>query len=276
MSKANEVAQQIAQRIIDALASSDGITWQRPWAGVVGAPTNAVTQRPYTGGNRFNLTWASKHRHWATYKQWQSVGAQVVKGSKAHFVLTPRLVKDKDKDEQRLVGFGAAAVFHSGQVTGWEAPAVGTETNVDPFNAIDQIVQRHGVDLRHGIDAGAYYHPVDDYIHMPSKGSFLDVAGDTAQQHYYGTLAHELIHWTGHAKRLDRLPDTRDTDSYAFEELVAELGQAIVCQDLGLKQDVTSNEVAYVRSWLGNLRNDPSYILKAATQAEKAAKHLMG
>lgn len=274
---AADVATKVSNAIIAALSASDGAQWVRPWVGNGGIPTNAVTGKRYRGTNAIALSLAG-HQTWATYKQWASIGAQVRKGSNGEFILTPRIVKEtKDNGDakSKLVGFGAAAVFHSGQVDGYN-PEVLEPATVDPIAEIDDIVTKHNVSVQHTHDSTAYYYPEMDYIHMPRPETFRPTRdGGTATESYYATLTHELVHWTGHKSRLDRLPQTRTGESYAFEELVAELGEATLAEHLQLRGAETSNNVAYIKSWLHNLQNDPQYILKAAAKSAKAVDFLL-
>ena len=90
---------------------------------------------------------------------------------------------------------------------------------------------------------------------------------------YYGTMLHELTHWTGSKKRLDRLSgDPKDTrkESYAKEELIAELGAAFLCAELGIASEPREDHAHYLNSWLKALKDDKKLIVKAASQARKA------
>lgn len=66
-------------------------------------------------------------------------------------------------------------------------------------------------------------------IRMPARSAFRDAAA------YYATLLHELTHWTAAKPRCDRdLTGRFGSAAYAMEELVAELGAAFLCADLGI------------------------------------------
>lgn len=92
---------------------------------------------------------------------------------------------------------------------------------------------------------------------------------------YYGVLLHELIHWTGHAKRCARQFGKRfDDDAYAMEELVAELGSALLSADLGIVQAPWADHAAYLDHWLRVLKADKRAILAESSQASKAAEFL--
>jgi len=90
------------------------------------------------------------------------------------------------------------------------------------------------------------------------------------------TLAHELTHWTRHPARLDRdFGRKRFGDAgYAMEELVAEIGAAFLCADLGITPETREDHAAYIASWLKALREDKRAIFTAASHAQRAADHL--
>ena len=121
---------------------------------------------------------------------------------------------------------------------------------------------------RHG-GSSAHYSPTGDYVQMPSLEAFRS-ADD-----YAGTLAHELVHWTGHESRCDRQFGKRfGDDAYAFEELVAEIGSAFVCAQTGIALEGLQHD-RYVASWLKVLKGDKRAIFTASSQAKKAAEFLM-
>lgn len=101
---------------------------------------------------------------------------------------------------------------------------------------------------------------------MPLKSKFEDTEG------YYSTLLHELVHWTGHKNRLNRLEINKESDR-AFEELVAEIGASFLCAEFGIIPNIT-NTSSYVASWLKALHNDKNYIFKAVKSATTAVNYL--
>ncbi len=97
-----------------------------------------------------------------------------------------------------------------------------------------------------------------------------------ATEAFYTTKLHELTHWTGHKSRLARDFSGRfGSDAYAFEELIAGLGEAYLCADLGVTPQLREDHAAYVASWLKVLRADNRAIFTAAAQAQKAADFLL-
>lgn len=115
---------------------------------------------------------------------------------------------------------------------------------------------------------------------MPDTSAFVDTRQGTATENYYAILLHELTHWTGAPKRLDRdkaqtkAKTKAERDSYAFEELIAELGAAFLCSSLGIVQTPRDNHALYIKCWLEALKNDKKYIFKASAKASKAADYL--
>ena len=94
----------------------------------------------------------------------------------------------------------------------------------------------------------------------------------TSAEAYYSTLYHELVHSTGHESRLDRLEGTGfGTGPYAKEELVAEMGAAMLCGMAGIEN--LDQSAAYIANWLEPLRNDKKFVVSAAGMAQKARPH---
>jgi antirestriction protein ArdC len=86
---------------------------------------------------------------------------------------------------------------------------------------------------------------------------------------YHATLLHEAVHATGHKSRLDRLTPSRfGSEGYAYEELVAELGAAMLCAQCGV--DGQLQHSSYIDNWLRVLKSDKKFILQASAHAQKA------
>jgi antirestriction protein ArdC len=102
----------------------------------------------------------------------------------------------------------------------------------------------------------------------------------TSQEEFYSTLFHELTHATGHAKRLERegfdTPQQFGSDSYSREELIAEMGAAMLCGLAGIEQTTLANSAAYLKTWIARLRADSKLVISAASAAQKAADYIRG
>lgn len=140
----------------------------------------------------------------------------------------------------------------------------------DPVQAItdaDAFVTKTGAEVRHG-GVRAFYRPSGDFIQMPDKERFTGSETSTATEGYYGTLLHELVHWTGIERRCDRQFGKRfGDDAYAVEELVAELGAAFLCADLGITPEPRPDHAAYIEHWLKVLKADNRAAFTAASKA---------
>jgi antirestriction protein ArdC len=123
-----------------------------------------------------------------------------------------------------------------------------------------------GAEIRHG-GTRAYYAESPDLVQMPPFETFRDA------ESYAATLAHALTHWTKHDKRLARdMGRVKWGDEgYAREELVAELGSAFLCADLGITPETREDHAAYIVSWLKVLKGDKRFIFSAASHAQRAA-----
>lgn len=259
--------------------------WSQPWAG--GRPVSRPLRHdgtPYTGINVL-LLWAEAANRgftqptWMTFRQAMTLGAHVRKGETGSTVVYASTLVRAETDEvgqeleHRVPFLKAYTVFNLDQIDGLpEAYAARGAASINPHGPIaeaERFFAHCGADVRHGGDS-AYYAPGPDYVHMPPFAAFQSA------HDYYATLGHELTHWTRHASRLDRdLGRQRHGDvGYAREELVAELGAAFLCADLGLALTPREDHAAYIASWLQVLRNDKRFIVSAAAHAQRAVAWL--
>lgn len=252
-----------------------------PWhvknGGIPGIPINAASKRAYRGINTIML-WAAAQSagypsgFWATYKQWAETGAQVRKGEKSCPVVFWKMLNDEqDACNVRNARFVARAfhVFNVAQVDGFEAPDAPRLPEPERSERAEAFFTAIGADMRQGGNR-AFYSVGSDYIQMPLFVAFAE------SSMYYSTLAHETIHWTGHVSRCARnLKGRFGTEAYAAEELIAELGAAFLCADLGLTLEPREDHAAYIASWLAKvLKNDKRYVFIAAAHAQRAADFL--
>jgi antirestriction protein ArdC len=216
---------------------------------------------------------------WMTYKQAAGLGGQVRKGEKGSLVVYAdtliRTATDEKGDtvQSEIPFMKGYTVFNVEQIDGLPGHfyATGPKVNNDVtrLDAAERFFAATGAAIRHG-GGQAFYGPGRDIVQMPEMHTFRD------RESYYATLAHEMTHWTRHLSRLDRdLGRKRFGDAgYAMEELVAEIGAAFLCADLGITPETREDHAAYIESWLQVLRDDKRAIFTAASHAERAADHL--
>lgn len=162
----------------------------------------------------------------------------------------------------------------TGAVDGYAAPApMPTQNLVSPIEQADALLAASGATITHE-GARAYYRPSTDSIVLPPREAFTGTATMTATEAYYATALHELVHWTG--PRLERdLANRFGTEAYAAEELVAELGAAFLCADLGVSTEPREDHAAYLASWAKLLRDDRKAFTTAAAKAAQASDYLL-
>jgi antirestriction protein ArdC len=281
-----EVTGSLVRMMEEGLADPEA--WIAPWDHVKAsdlAPWNPATDKPYTGGNRWNLFLVARLAgvpgHWATFKQWQSIGASVRKGE-ASFARALRPLQSKWEDQDtgekhvRTIGFGSYAVFNASQVDDYEMPRP-MEPTVHTVDAQDDIAAAYtwaatiGVRVNESQTEGAYYSPTFDAVTVPERGRWHSADGA------WSTIAHECTHWTGHESRLARTFGRRfGDDAYAIEELCAELGAATILAMRGRSKAPRPDHAHYLAHWLRVLKAKPSALFSAAAAAEKAASYLDG
>lgn len=282
-----DVYQTITDQIIAAIEAGAGsftMPWHRNASHAM--PINALSGNAYNGVNVIAL-WAAAEQHgyatgyWATYRQWNLLGAQVRRGEKGSTIVFYKQTEietqsaETGEAEQRSVLYARASrVFNAEQVDGWQAPRPEACDTTSVLHETEAFIAALSVDIRIGGDR-AYYQPRTDHIQMPDRDRFTGTATSTATESFYGVLLHELSHWTGHVSRLDRDLSSRFGDEgYAMEELVAELGAAFLCADLGVTGEPRPDHAAYIANWLTVLKQDRRAIFTAASKAGEARAYL--
>jgi antirestriction protein ArdC len=288
MSDKQDVYTRVTNKIISDMERGN-LTWLQPWqsghaAGEISRPLRAVG-KPYQGINVIML-WASAMEQgfdcpiWITYKQAAELGGQVRKGEKGSLVVyadtfTRTETNDKGEDVETAIPFMKGyTVFNAQQIDNLPVHfyARSEPKHGQPIARIEQ-AEKFFVSTKATVQHGgnrAFYSPASDMVHMPEMQAFRN--GES----YYATLAHEMTHWTRHGTRLNRLFDSKryGDAGYAMEELVAEIGAAFLCADLGITPETREDHAAYVASWLKALKNDKRAIFTAASHAQRAADHL--
>jgi antirestriction protein ArdC len=265
--------------------------WHQPWnakhaAGGITRPLRNNGQ-PYQGVNILVLWLTAFQRGfacpiWLTFNQAKELGGFVKKGEHGATVVYANSFEktgtDADTGEEtteRIPFLKAYTVFNAEQVEGlpghYYALAQTKPNLAERLDHAETFFTSTRFDTRHGGNR-AFYSPSLDYIQLPPFESFEN------RESYYSTRAHESIHATRHETRLNRSFDSKrfGDDGYAVEELVAELGAAFLCADLGITPEVMPEHASYLNAWLKVLKADKRAIFTAASHASKAAEYLHG
>lgn len=279
-----EVQDSVTAMVVAELESGN-VPWRKGWNAHGFMPTSMTTGHAYTGINSLILALvASRKKYerglWLTYKQASALGGQVTRGEKGTHIVYYKMYNGKDKVTGEDVTFPimkSYVVFNIAQCENIKVPdkylVKGEPVEVLP--ALEGILAGYtnAPSIYYAEQGSAFYNPADDSITLPSLAQF-----ETAEEHAY-TLVHELTHSTGHKSRLDRWsendkPSRFGCESYAKEELVAELGACMILSAAGLSVDIP-NSSAYIKNWLHALKNDKTLIFKASAKASKAMQYIM-
>lgn len=281
-----DLYQQVTDTIIGHLEA--GTTpWQKPWIGseqnLFRMPKNVISDKPYNGINVLLLWCASfaqeyASNEWAGFRQWNKQKESIRKGEKGTLVVYYDFIEKEEDGELKKVPFMKSyVVFNRCQLQSYQPdeetilpskPLAERLEHVESYVANTQAVIKHK-------GRSACFVPSKDEILMPKVSAFTDTEHSTATENYYSTLLHELVHWSGHPDRLDRSFGKRFGDqTYAAEELVAELGAAFLCAELEITREPRKDHANYIANWLTALKNNKYLITSAANTAAKAARYL--
>lgn len=295
MAATSKVREEMSRMFLDALTKGD-MPWYACWQ--QGRPYNVASGKPYRGVNAAYLSWWSREKgytdpRWCTYLQAQERGWQVRKGSKsvpveywAYYDTKQKkllqwseakrlLAADPDYIQNLRLSCRTTPVFNAEQIDGIPE-LTGPQTNIDEVRQQrDTLLRNMGVGYRE--EGGeAYYSPREDRVTLPPEHSFHDVYS------YMATFLHECGHATGHSSRLDRdLTGSFGSESYAREELRAEIASTFTGQALGLRMSDSQlqfhmdQHAAYVQHWAAVLQKSPDELFKAIKAAEEISDYLI-
>ena len=280
--------QEITDSIITLIKEGKGkrgMLWDNAGAREAFAPYCVATDKEYNGINRLILgltvmAEGYEENAWMTYKQAQAAGWQVRAKEKGVGLCKWGSYTKEDKKtgkEEEVPYMNRFTVFNVAQIEGY----VPTEKEIKPsFELTDncEFIQKilNNTDVKILREQGdmAYYVPSRDAIQMPPKACFISEAS------YNSVLLHELTHSTMHESRLGRGEAYKNayssrTESYAREELVAELGAAFLSSEIGYDQLELEFHASYLENYLSVLTSDKKAIFRAATDAQKAATFII-
>jgi len=296
-----EMYESITNKIIEAIESDNGTEWVKPWRNLMSNEVRSIDNRQYHGVNQMIL---NAHQYylpnkdrchskvWGTYKAFKRhgfrIGSEQYKKHADIYYFKMLKVKNKEKSREKnkdvydkIPMMRFYRVYNGGQCENWVEPkreevlvAWSDDQHCTP-------IENRIAELNPKIVFGenqAYYSPITDHIGMPHKEQF-----DTPVN-YYATLLHELTHWTKPKHRADRRQDLADKsmsefrNSYAFEELVAELGATFLSSHYNLSNDTAMREchIPYLASWLEGIKEDSKAIFKASSLAQKSSNFILG
>ena len=275
------LASNVTEQVIRQL--EQGVTpWRKPWR--TDAPVNLISGKPYRGLNVFMLaTQGYESRYWLTFNQAKKLGGHVKKGEHSSLVVfwhvgEEKITRQADGTDRKSKPFLLRyySVFNLCQTDGI-AEKLGLSNaspRVPSLEQCEAIVTGMPNPPKREQDARAWYRPPTDTVGMPARGLF------NSSEEYYSTLFHELTHSTGHTSRVGREGieqlNTFGSESYSREELIAEMGAAMLCGVTGIQQATIQNSAAYLKTWIERLKSDSKLLVSAASAAQKAIDYILG
>lgn len=279
--------------------------WTQGWV-AAGAPESAVTGKKYRGINNLYLSLVAMAENygdnrWATFRQMEEKGWTFKKDEEGHTLGKGKSVsveyyemRDKETkrrfdrsvldgmtfDEQReymdknvywLRKF--YRVFNCSLMDGVpakEMPMIDVNDRIEKAEAILDYWNANESKIVYG-GSQAFYRPSTDEVHLPEREKFKST------QSFYDTAFHEIGHSTGHESRLNRdLSGGFGRQSYAMEELRAEIASIFMAQDLGIEpsEDRLQNNAAYIQSWKDEIKENPNALFTAIADADKIARYV--
>ncbi len=273
----------ITNKIIESLEQNI-IPWKKPWNSIT--PQNMLTKKEYRGINHFLLGMVpTQYPMFATFNQIKAQRGSVIKGSKSVPVFFYKFGKKGETDiitnktnEKSFCMMKQYAVFVMEQTEGLDLslyidPILDFKPALEAENLVNAFTQSQLLKIENAQNAA--YSPSKDHLIMPLKNQFHSVDA------YYSTMFHEIIHSTGHSKRLNREGFDGSyhkfgSKGYAFEELIAEFGASMLASYCGVDTSLEEGQnAAYIKSWLKKLNDDKTLAYKAASKAQMAVDYVL-
>tara|TARA_Y100000310_G_C20659202_1_gene803711 strand:+ start:624 stop:1523 length:900 start_codon:yes stop_codon:yes gene_type:complete len=261
------------------------IPWQTPFINT-GTPISAATDQHYRGINVFQLlisAWINKWAdpRWGTYKTWQLNGAQVKRGSRGTMAVYYKQVPWETTNEKTGETIESTRplmryykLFNAEQcnnVPTMFLPETGSALHIE---IAEKYLSSAGADIKYS-NHPPYYDWKNDQINLLHSHMYKDTQHATATESYYSAWTHELTHWTGAKNRNNRtMEGDKNSDEYAYEELIAEFGAILLCNKLNITLEPKLANATYLASWITRLKKDNNALIRATSQAQKAIDYI--
>ena len=277
----NKVYEIVTQKIIDKL-NQVVIPWEKPWIGL----RNYVTKRGYHGINLLLLS-MEKHQssEFVTFGQVRDIKGSIKRGSRAGIVVFfmryekemvdengENIIDEETGEIKKELRFALRYynVFNLEQTT---IPLPDYSNGKRIKKCEDVLKDMPNLPTIEEGGSEAAYNLRLDLLKIPSKREFKD------REKYHSSIFHELIHSTGHERRLNRKDFKHNSfgdERYSKEELVAAIGASFLCTLCGIENKTINNSTAYIQGWLKKFNDDSTLIISASAQAQKAVDYILG
>lgn len=280
----NKINEMITQKMVERISATGTLPWRKPWVSQDARPQNLMSRKPYRGVNAFLLHMMGyAQSYFLTMRQANQLGGKVRKGEHSMPVVFWKFVEpdETSNDPGKKRGYAMLRYYHvfnvaqcdgipEGKVPKLEKP----DREVNPIFEAERLIEDmpNKPEIEYNRTYAAYS-PLADTVHMPPQDMFM------SDESFFSTLFHELVHSSGHRSRLARKGimevNRFRSHEYSKEELVAEMGAAFLCGHCGILPQVQDNSAAYLNCWLERLKADPSMLITAGQQAQKAYDYIL-
>lgn len=276
----DKMQEEIIKMLESAVNNPTEFKWDLPWREGEHSPRNptkrneALKGRAYQGTNRSLLNSIAVNRgyetnKWAGITQWKKMGGKASPNARPVNVLVPIAGSDPRK-------YKVEEVYNVADIDGLKPEMYKPEIDLENMSPkaraknAEAVVKEIAPRIRENQVGGAFFSPSQDFINMPFFDSFETAEG------YYATLLHEITHWTGHPSRNDRDQQSKfGSKKYAYEELIAEIGSAMLLGFIGISPEVRKDHIGYLSSWLEKIKTDKSSLRRAFAEAQQAVDYLL-
>lgn len=287
MTKAKKPPVDWAQRVADTMATyieqNNTLPWLKGWTTNGIFPSNLVTKTEYKGINAlilgmmgsvrgysspYYVTIKGMHEKGGTFKDWDNDAS---KNGLPIVWWNMLKVEDRKTGKDKIIPLLKGwTVYNLDHIDGIEVPKIDRPV-IDVPDAVEHMFDQYPSPPRftEELSATAHYSPSLDQIVIPKREQFSSLI------QFAETKAHEGVHSTGHKSRLNRFDNDADVHAaYAKEELVAEIGAAILLQRLGMEPEM-QRMADYVKGWGSRIKDDPKMLVSAAGKADHAVNLIL-
>lgn len=267
------IIEKVTDSLLKIIETEGELPWIKSWDNFQ-LPKNGMTKFAYNGVNLYLSFLPYAVQEYYTFKQIKQMGHRIKENEKGNVIAYWSIIQSKEVDEEtgKPKTFPLLKYYYVWNVA---------QTTIPVPEIKERTTIKEGEDILNGykdkpeisyMGDRAYYSPSSDKVVVPPGFSFKE------SEEFYSTLFHELVHSTGHEKRLGRdMSGIFGDDRYSKEELVAELGSAFLCGIAGMKsRGRVRNHAAYLKGWMSKLKEDKKMFFDAMSKASKAINYIVG
>lgn len=271
------VYETLTAKLIEKIEKEKKLPWQMPLTATIndGAAINGISKKAYKGFFNTTITMGWETPVFFSFLQAKELGGQIRKGEKSTPIIYWNFIEKKNDNDEVISKFPMLKyfnVFNIDQIDfGTKKEEIYSQYEIKKIKADQTEAEKVYLDyvarenIKTIIAKEAYYSPSQDLIGMPNKESFH------SENAFLMTAFHEAAHSTKKETRANRIKN-----SYAEEEIVAELASSFIAARLGVLDETEETQsAAYLKSWISRITKDPKGIFGMMGKAQKACECIL-